>query len=667
MVPDTASTDNGNAPRTNPVADATTATKNHFASYDGVPPQNEIITVATTAYLDAIEPTDPPSPETIEKQLLASVNGVVKMVNPKASTTLEKLPLKRVLTPWQIAQVLLRLDHVAHIVFTGSDRMAPLGIYASDGTDRGTYVINERTIRQRARAYNTQLSLNEFKEVLAVLDEEAPRIVPNSNRDITGVNNGIVNYRTKQLLPFDPSIVLLSKIRVDYVENPSKHVISGGNLDGTDWEFTEWYEALFDQPDEIDLAWKALGAVVRPLVRWDKALMLYNESGNNGKGTVMSLMRNLVGEASWAPLSINDFSQKFRLPEIVNKVGFGADENPVGAFTDDMAAFKATVTGDIVMIERKRKDPFGYRPSGVMAQCINSLPESKDVSESNYRRTLFWLFKKRFEGAENKAIKDDYLKRREVLEYVLWHVLNMPDYYELPVPESSRRALEKFKETNDPVREFWAEMEDELAWRLQPQEFLHDLFMAWSARANPRSGGIKKLKFYNRLKAVVAEDSRWEDGQWGTSDRMSAPEPLIADYDLKWWKCPAYGGSDRMKIGQPKLKPKYRGLLRVDMPPTPAGIAPDPAAREQTDRQATSAVSRANSDSVADLTLADEERRKAEERREQANRDLPRLRTELEALEAAGARSAEIKLARLLVENAQLQAVMPADDMKEAI
>ncbi len=54
-----------------------------------------------------------------------------------------------------------------------------------------------------------------------------------------------------------------------------------------------------------------------------------------------------------------------------------------------------------------------------------------------YRRLLVVPFDKRFEGCERKYIKNDYLHRKEVLEYVLFHVLREMDYYELSVPEAS--------------------------------------------------------------------------------------------------------------------------------------------------------------------------------------------------------------------------------------
>ena len=70
-----------------------------------------------------------------------------------------------------------------------------------------------------------------------------------------------------------------------------------------------------------------------------------------------------------------------------------------------------------------------------MVQCLNEMPRIKDKSDSFYRRQLFIPFTKCFTGEERKYIKQDYLKRTEVLEYVLYRVLNM-NYYELDTPQT---------------------------------------------------------------------------------------------------------------------------------------------------------------------------------------------------------------------------------------
>ena len=59
------------------------------------------------------------------------------------------------------------------------------------------------------------------------------------------------------------------------------------------------------------------------------------------------------------------------------------------------------------------------------------------------------------------------MKRKEVVEYVMYKVLNM-NYYEFDVPEVCKNALEEYKEFNDPVRQFMAEIMPQLQWDFVP-------------------------------------------------------------------------------------------------------------------------------------------------------------------------------------------------------
>lgn len=46
------------------------------------------------------------------------------------------------------------------------------------------------------------------------------------------------------------------------------------------------------------------------------------------------------------------------------------------------------------------------------------------------------------------------MKRKDVLEYVLYHLLAETDYYELDEPQACVALLDEFREVNDPVRQF---------------------------------------------------------------------------------------------------------------------------------------------------------------------------------------------------------------------
>ncbi|WP_020385276.1 DNA primase family protein [Kribbella catacumbae] len=568
-------------------------------------PQNLIVTHVTTTYLSRLDLDAAPTPRILEQELLAASNAIIKAENVKIPKGDGRLPLARRLSCWQIAQILLRLHHVIRIAPNAKDTDREydlLAMYNATGVNRGTYTVSEDDLRTTARRYDTQLTLNDFKEVLAILREDSPRTQRCAHRDLLAVNNGIVLYSTadrdieiggrtfhfegKKVHRFDPAIVFLSKSRVDYVEDAPPQVIT--HPEDGDWEIVAWLEEMFDQPGQeglADLIWEIIGAIVRPHVRWGKTAWFYSERGNNGKGTLCALMRNLVGDGTHTSIPLSDFGKDFALEPLVRANAIIVDENDVGTLIDKAANLKAIVTGDVIQINRKYRMPIAFQFLGFMVQCLNEFPKAKDKSESFYRRQLFVPFTKSFSGSERKYIKDDYLQRTEVLEYALWYAINRAgaaepgNYYQLSEPVATKAVLAEYKEVNDPVRSFWEELRELFVWDLLPFPFLYDLFKSWFLRASPSGSLISRQRFVSSLVAIIDGDSDWhcpdKNRKIRPGQMLNKPEPMIAEYELKSWYAPAYKGTDPLKIGKPLLQASYRGLLRHAL--TATGAAPVPA------------------------------------------------------------------------------------------
>ena len=238
--------------------------------------------------------------------------------------------------------------------------------------------------------------------------------------------------------------MFLAKSPINYVPGAKNPVIHDDS-DNTDWDVESWFLSLSDDPEIIDLLWKITGAVLRPHVRWNKSAWFYSERGNNGKGTFCAMLRNLAGPQNCSSIPISDFGKDFALEPLLHSLAIIVDENSVGEYIDKSAAMKAVITGDVVSINRKYMNPISFSFSGFMIQCLNEYPKVRDRSSSWYRRQLFVPFEKCFTGIEKPYIKSDFLKRNDVLEYVLCKVLNT-NYDALPVPKISQEILIDYME-----------------------------------------------------------------------------------------------------------------------------------------------------------------------------------------------------------------------------
>lgn len=544
---------------------------------------NGLITDVTEAYLEGVDPDDPPSPRTVERELLELTRTAIDEYNlgpedtsvPAGSPLKDRYPNQRrgddrlrkktKLEPFQIAMCLMRCHRARGIYWNGEREGGnfDVGLYRPDGDDAGVYDTDEENLKKVIRAYNRTISKRDVDEVMETLRAECDRTCPCKDPDLIAVNNGIFDYAQKVLLDFDPDYVFTSKCRVDYVPDAPNPVIHNPD-DGTDWDVVSWMDELSDDAEVVSLLWEIVGAIIRPGVRWNKTAWFYSVTGNNGKGTLCALMRNLCGRGAWDSIPLKAFSQEFMLESLMRVSAVITDENDTGTYVDDAAALKSVITGDPFQLNRKFKDPRSVLFRGFMVQCVNELPRMRDRSESMYRRLLVVPFEKRFEGRERKYIKADYLGRREVLEHVLWRVLYTTDYYALSEPEACAKALGEYRLYNDPVRDFLEDVLPQASWNLLPWDFLYDLFRHWAQRRNPTGSVESKRRFTARVKAIVGDYPGWlvTDNAVNSAGRMDFPEPLIAEYEVGEWMNPLYVGNDPAKRCLPALKERYRGLVR---------------------------------------------------------------------------------------------------------
>lgn len=532
--------------------------------------RNDAIEEATTQYVNGLVPGSLPDPKTAQDDLLEMTQNYIEMGNAAIVSKDRKWEMPKKLTPRQIAELMLALDHIVKVSFTdttsgsGYDMLA---IYITDGPRRGIYSTVEDDLFERAAMYDYNISMRELVEVQGILSRKAKKVHVCEDVNLVAVGNGIFDFNTKTLSDFTPELCFLSKSQVNYVAGATSPVIHNDE-DGTDWEIEEWMKSLSDDAGVPELLWEVVGAVVRPNVPWNKAAWFYSEQGNNGKGTLCELMRNLCG-GSAVTLAVSDMGKDFMLEQIIGKSAIITDENDVGVYIDKAANLKAIITGDAVMINRKHQKAVTYRFRGFMVQCLNELPKIRDRSDSIYRRQLFIPFRKWFGDCERKYIKEDYLQRKDVLEYVLSRVLNM-DYYELSSPEACKEMLSEYKVYNDPVKQFADDVFPRFMWDGLPWAFLYDLYLAWMKQNIPGSSVLGKHAF---VLNIIQELKNWPE--WSCTDRnktnrtgnkLDKYEPMIAEYDLKAWQDGTYKGLDLTKKFRPNPLPvNFKGPVRVPM------------------------------------------------------------------------------------------------------
>lgn len=504
----------------------------------------------------------------------------VELFNMTVRGSQGRLSFPHKLTFEDVAVLMMSLFTFKNIMLTSDEEDSMLGMYEVSNSRgaKGTYVTSRHRMVEVIGNIAPGFRRIDELETLNKIKRDIDTVELTQDYHLFAVNNGIFNQRTKKLMEFDPGYIFLTKIPVNYVVNPENPVITAS--DGYKWDVESWLSDLFDDDEETtELMWQVIADSLQPNVSRHKSIWFYSEKGNNGKGTVGQLIKNLLGEGNYSSLSVEDFAHEFMKSQLIGVSANIADENDVDVYIDSIRDFKAAVTGDDININRKYEDPISFQFKGTNIQMMNGLPKTQDRTDSMYRRILPVPFMKSFtNNGERRYIKDDYISRIEVLEYVLYKALHI-EFEEFIVPEASAVILGDYREMNDPVLEYWLEHRERFVWDLIPNRFLYDTFRAWFEMNNPSGRVMGNRTFLDRLRSVIdLHETEWEDrtkrddARVRSLPRMEADEPMITEYGLDRvgrdgrptpWMSEDYMGDDPEMRRDFKRASFSRGLVKI--------------------------------------------------------------------------------------------------------
>ena len=560
---------------TEAISSVDTHSTTSLVSGTALPTINQLISEEVAIFL-APKKQSTYCPEDAERFLLNQINKRLLGENERNGLRggLAHRPLKA-LPPAVIATCILHRE-LKHTGLIGKSRAtAELVTYEDAGPDEGLYVPAEDRIRRLARQYHYTISSKDLNAVVECVRDSAQLLSESKDGDVVALANGLFDLDSKELLPFSPDVVLRSKASVAF----NKDATTCPVIDG--WSVDEWIRGLANNVLDVDkLFWQVIAALFRPDHSFDKAVLLYSPTGSNGKGTFVELLRNLVGAERVATLSIADFSKPFLPEELRSAFCVLSDENEVGYYLKEAGAFKAWVTHDWTRFNVKYGSMTSIKGRGLCVFCANELPSSKDKSESLYRRFIPIPFLKRYVGAdENKAIKNDYVKQPEVLEYVANKALMMDLFDSFIEPAVCKELLDQIRVENDPVLQFAEEFLPQFKWDLLPWKFSFRLYSAWMRKEVPSGHPVGSREFIKRMTDYVDKNPscgwfvpRGADGNqkaMSTQNRIVGDEPLAVEYDLHEWMDIQPAGGSMRKIGIPHNIPiNARGLMRAGTSPT---------------------------------------------------------------------------------------------------
>lgn len=235
-----------------------------------------------------------------------------------------------------------------------------------------------------------------------------------------------------------------------------------------------------DDDDVVKLLLEAIGNCFYMLNSFRGAVMLYGQSGSNGKSTLLNMVTQLLGRENASFLSLQDTAERFRLMDIYGKVVNIGDDIPDTYFPDS-SLFKKLVTGENVMAERKGKDPVSFRPYAKLFFALNNLPPVNDRSRAFFSRILLVPLNNDFSrlDKQDRTLKDRVWSQAE-MEYLtrlamdgLKRLFEQGDFTR---PLCVTRAMAEYQIECNPVLGFLGEYDSVVG---KPTQKVYADFRSW--------------------------------------------------------------------------------------------------------------------------------------------------------------------------------------------
>jgi putative DNA primase/helicase len=232
-------------------------------------------------------------------------------------------------------------------------------------------LIHARIVRTLGDDYRPSHS----QTVRDVLRAELPRLDIEPVEKYVNVSNGMVEWNSSHVIDrHGHGELYLSTVQLPITWRAS------ATCPAFD-EFLEWAVAA----DDVQRVWQILGYLMMSGNPLQRAILLTG-GGGNGKGVLLEVIKQLLGERNCTSIPLHDFADnRFVTAELFGKLANICGDIDA-TWIENTSRIKEITGEDTVMGERKGQDPFYFKPWCKMVFSANDIPGSADSSGGWTRR-----------------------------------------------------------------------------------------------------------------------------------------------------------------------------------------------------------------------------------------------------------------------------------------
>lgn len=506
--------------------------------------------------------------ELISEEIITRSNREMMLYNRMTTDGGFKCKKVKQLPPFVVAKLVIsnpniciRKIRIPTIQLESDEQYIP-AVRGDDGTF--SYLMKDGSnekLNTLIRRYNRNATKQFITEVYACIRDsnELDKVEPTMDTELVPVNNGVWSFAIwekthdwtkafiKNMDPAYDKYTFTTKLPIDYDHDAENQVIHNDD-DGTDWNVMEWIDQLMNRDGQHPLHTRFLYEIIHCAVRvntcFGMGVWFLDESkyskGGQGKGTFCELLRGLVGTNGCKDTEVYYLEDPRKLSGLEKCNAIICDEASYH-YIEHGANYKRLQRGEPVSVKTLYKNEYTAVFKGLILHCLNEPLTFAERTGSVERTRVVLTWSTSYTDAksgfkENKKIKSDYVKRPEVLRYLLKYTLE-----EMNITEFSQECLDALapnlqmvREKTNAVAEFLTEHEKEFLWDRIPFTYLFQLFGVWYSDTHSQKPQYK-------LKAFIADAALWADNSekfefhskpFRPCCFMNDPEPLTQKYGL---------------------------------------------------------------------------------------------------------------------------------------
>lgn len=271
----------------------------------------------------------------------------------------------------------------------------------------------------------------------------------------------------------------------------------------------EWLAFLDEVADGdrqvIQLIQEMFGLLLTHDTSLQKALLIVGPPGG-GKGTIVRVLRAMIGPANVAGPTLASLGQNFGLQSLIGKPVAIIDDARISGKTDQAPILERllTIIGEgTITVDRKYLEPWTGKLSTRLILLSNDPPAIQDASAALVRRLIVVRFTRSFADNPDRTLFDRL--SRELPSILLWSIqgwarLRARGY--LIQPESGSETVEEIREAMSPVTSFVRDCCQVEKEAITSRTDLYNAWCTWN-QANGQEHAGTSSSFFRKLRSAI--------------------------------------------------------------------------------------------------------------------------------------------------------------------